>query len=284
MPPSPMSTHTIHAAVVRSTGSSLGTVCLSASILTIIRGLTLIALFLCRLPAYIPPRAFFLINGIRLAVGYLNSVTVALSKYALVYSGLTGDAFMPSARRAKALTASVEAKATQSRKKYSAEGEPWVLPCSYDSFSQGLHAAPLTLLTVAPLTLSFPFALLTYLFVAHTLGSPDSALGASVLAGTVTALVGLFCVGLVKDAADTLYVCYCIDKDIGEMKREEVFIVVGRLKIPLFESDPHDSFHSLTPISGTRLLRVRVSLVALHKLSHRNLKRFYRYRHTLHHI
>lgn len=134
MPPSPMSTHTIHAAVVRSTGSSLGTICLSASILTIIRVLTFIALFLNRLPAYIPPRAFFLINGIRLAVGYLDGVTMALSKYALVYSGLTGDAFMPSARRAKALTVSVEAKVTQSRKKYSAESKLFLLLCSYASF------------------------------------------------------------------------------------------------------------------------------------------------------
>ncbi|KXN91452.1 hypothetical protein AN958_00714 [Leucoagaricus sp. SymC.cos] len=206
LPLPPMSTHTIHAAVVRSTGSSLGTICLSALILTIIRLLTLFTLFLDRLPGYIPPRAFFLVNGIRLAVGYLDGVTTALSKYALVYSGLTGDPFMPSARRAKALTASVEAKMKQGRKKFGAE-------------------PPLTLLTVAPLTLSFPFALLTYLFVAHTLNSPDSALGASVLAGTVTALVGLFCVGLVKDTADTLYVCYCIDKDIGEQKREEVFIL-----------------------------------------------------------
>lgn len=138
-------------------------------------------------------------------------------------------------------------------------------------------------MTVAPLTLSFPFALLTYLFVAHTLGSPDSALGASVLAGTVTALVGLFCVGLVKDAADTLYVCYCIDKDIGEMKREEVFIVVGRLISP-YLSLISMILSSLIPMFGTRLLRLRVSLVALHKLSHRNLKRLYRYHHILHHI
>ncbi|KAF9446408.1 hypothetical protein P691DRAFT_783756 [Macrolepiota fuliginosa MF-IS2] len=204
LPPPPMSTHTIHAAIVRSTGPSLGTVCLSALILTIIRLLTLFTLFLERLPTYIPPRAFFLVNGIRLAVGYLDGVTTALSKYALVYSGLTGDAFMPSARRARALTTSVEAKIKQGRKKFSSE-------------------PPLTLLTVAPLTLSFPFALLTYLFVAHTLGAPNQALGASVLAGGVTALVGLFCVGLVKDTADTLYLCYCIDKDIGERKREEVF-------------------------------------------------------------
>jgi len=82
---------------------------------------------------------------------------------------------------------------------------------------------PLTLLTVAPLTLTFPFALTTYLFVAHTLSAPDQALGASLLAGGVTALVGLFCVGLVKDTADTLYICYCIDKDTGDKRRDEVF-------------------------------------------------------------
>jgi hypothetical protein len=118
-----MSTHTIHAAVFRSTGPSLGTICLSALILTIIRLLTLFTLFLDRIPAYIPPRAYFLVNGVRLAVGYLDGVTMALSKYALVYAGLTGDPFMPSARRAKALTASVEEKMKQGRKKFGAERE-----------------------------------------------------------------------------------------------------------------------------------------------------------------
>ena len=64
---------------------------------------------------------------------------------------------------------------------------------------------------MAPLTLTFPFALITYLFVAHTLGAPDSALSASLLAGGVTALVGLFCIGLVKDtyvARPSLLKCY----------------------------------------------------------------------------
>jgi hypothetical protein len=60
--------------------------------------------------------------------------------------------------------------------------------------------APLALLTISPLTLSFPFALLTYLFVAHTIGAPNEAFGAALLAGGVTSLVGLFCVGLVRDA------------------------------------------------------------------------------------
>jgi len=59
--------------------------------------------------------------------------------------------------------------------------------------------APLAMLTIAPLTMTLPFALMTYLFVAHTLSAPEQALGAALLAGGVSALVGLFCVGLVKD-------------------------------------------------------------------------------------
>jgi hypothetical protein len=62
-----------------------------------------------------------------------------------------------------------------------------------------LLLAPLALLTITPLTMTLPFALTTYLFVAHTLNAPDQALGAALLAGGVTSLVGLFCVGLVKD-------------------------------------------------------------------------------------
>ncbi|KAF5368765.1 hypothetical protein D9615_010409 [Tricholomella constricta] len=203
-PPPPTSTHTIHAALTRSTGPSIGTIVLSALLLTIIRMLTLLTLFLQRLPLYIPARAFFLVSGIRMAAGYLETATTALSKYALIYSGLTGDPFMNSARRARALTSGVEAKAGRSGRK---GGEP-----------------PLMLLTVAPLTLTFPFALTTYLFVAHTLNAPEQALGAAMLAGGVTALVGLFCVGLVQDTADTLYICYCIDKDIGQRRQEEVFV------------------------------------------------------------
>ncbi|KAG6811715.1 hypothetical protein H0H92_006172, partial [Tricholoma furcatifolium] len=203
--PPPTSTHTIHAALTRSTGPSLGTIALSALILTAIRIFTLLILFLNRLPVYIPARAFFLVTGIRMVVGYLESVTTALSKYALVYAGLTGDPFMNSARRARALTNGIEAKSGRNaRKGYGSE-------------------PPLLLLTIAPLTLTFPFALTTYLFVAHTLNAPDQALRAALLAGGVTALVGLFCVGLVQDTADTLWICYCIDKDMGQARRQEVF-------------------------------------------------------------
>ncbi|KAF4614561.1 hypothetical protein D9613_002534 [Agrocybe pediades] len=70
----------------------------------------------------------------------------------------------------------------------------------------------LSLLTLSPLTMTLPSALLSYLFVAHTLGAPHEALGVALLAGGTTLLVGAFCTGLVGDVADTLFLCYCIDK------------------------------------------------------------------------
>jgi hypothetical protein len=137
--------------------------------------------------------------GMAMAVGMLENVTTALSKYALVYTGLTGDAFFPSARRARALTAAVESSPEGTyMRKFKSERQSRLVQTNLFR-SNVLPTAPLTLLTVAPLTLSFPFALATYLFVAHTLGAPEQALGAAVLAGGVTALVGLFCVGLIKD-------------------------------------------------------------------------------------
>lgn len=204
-PPPPTSTHIIHAALTRATQPSLGSVVLSALIIAGLRLLGLLTAGLRTLPYYLPPYLRLLSVGAGMAVGYLENVTGTLSKYALVYMGLTGDPFFPSARRARALTAAVESSSVVNyRRRFKTEPS-------------------LTILTVAPLTLTFPFALGTYLFVAHTLDAPDQALPAALLAGAVTALVGLFCVGLVRDTADTLYICYCIDKDVGERHRDEVF-------------------------------------------------------------
>ncbi|KAG6331585.1 hypothetical protein ID866_7505 [Astraeus odoratus] len=208
-PPLPTDTHIIHAALFRATYPSLGSIVISALILAGIRLLNLLTIALRLLPSYFPltlrPWLQPLTVGAGMAVAYLETVTSSLSRYALVYTGLTGDPFFPSARRARALTVAVETSSVgRFRRKFKSEPQ-------------------LTMLTYAPLTLTFPFALLTYLFVAHTLGAPNSALGASVLAGGVTALVGLYCVGLVKDTADVLYLCYCIDKDSGLKRREEVF-------------------------------------------------------------
>ncbi|KAG7092974.1 hypothetical protein E1B28_009275 [Marasmius oreades] len=221
-------THNIHAALTRSTGSSLGTVVLSALILTAIRLIGLLTIFLDRLPEWIDAlggwvarvarggissiftggiggvarttfaRGTFmgvLVSITRAAVGYLEGVTLNLSKYAVIYAGLTGEEFWVSARRGSALTAMVASKSGGVGR---------------------VKEPPLALLTLgAPLTLTFPFALAAYLFVAHTLNAPHEALGTAVLAGGVTALVGTFCVGLVGDGVDTLWMCYCIDRDSG---------------------------------------------------------------------
>ena len=106
-----------------------------------------------------------------------------------------------------------------------------------------LYVVTLAILTFTPLTLTLPFALTAYLFVAHTLNAPGYAPIAALLAGGVTALVGLFCVGLVEDtyviscccydhqltyarSADAMFMCYCIDRDAGVVNQESVFGIV----------------------------------------------------------
>ncbi|KAI0293553.1 plasma-membrane choline transporter-domain-containing protein [Russula brevipes] len=210
-PPHPMDTHRIHAALYRASQPSLGSIALAGLLLTLTRMLLLFTVFLRRVPVYLPIVLRMYTGPLLFAAGYLEDAAGSLSKYALVYVGLTGEGFWVSARRARALVAGAESGTGRFRKNFKSE-------------------PPLTLLRVAPLTLTLPFALTAYLFVAHTLGAPDQALAAALLSGTVTALVGLFCVGLVSDTADTLYLCYCIDKETGDRRRAEVF--------ELFEYDP----------------------------------------------
>ncbi|KAI0031487.1 plasma-membrane choline transporter-domain-containing protein, partial [Vararia minispora EC-137] len=205
--PPPQATHTIHASLYRATHPSLGTIALSALLLACVRMLSATALLLRRAPAYLPLSVKIyagpVIYGMGIAAGWLENWVGRFGHYVLVYVGITGAGFWASVGRSAGLTA-VDKRAETWRRRFQTE-------------------PPLTLLTVTPLTLTLPFALSTYLFVARTLNAPDQALEAAFLAGGVTALVGLFCVGLVKDTADTLYLCYCIDKEAGERRRAEVF-------------------------------------------------------------
>jgi hypothetical protein len=80
-------------------------------------------------------------------------------------------------------------------------------------------------LGIAPLTLTLPLALKAYLFVAHTLEAPDQALEAALLAGSITAPVGLFCVGLVSGVYIQLILLpldRCPDPGAGNKRRCEV--------------------------------------------------------------
>lgn len=124
--PLPGDTHTIHAALMRAAYPSLGSIVLSALILTGVRLLGLLILALRLFPLYLPlvlrPWCQPVIMASSMAVAYLESVTMSLSKYALVYTGLTGDPFFVSARRARALTAAIEsASAGRYRRKFKTE-------------------------------------------------------------------------------------------------------------------------------------------------------------------
>ena len=70
-------------------------------------------------------------------------------------------------------------------------------------------------------------AVVTYLFTAHTLESPFHAPIAAVLGGLLCSLVVWFSTCLVVDVADTLYLCYCLDREAGVQHSKVVFGAVS---------------------------------------------------------
>lgn len=188
---------TTTAALFRATGPAFGSVAVAALFLSASQGLALATLALQRIttPPAIPPALNPLAVPLRMLVAVLRS----LSNYALVYVGIAGEPFFPAARRARALT---------SVRRPIARGDYTVL------------STLLLLSAVAAGTLS---ALGTYLFVAHTLRAPESAPFSAWIAGAVTFLVMWYSVGLVDDIADTLYVCYCLERDAGSETCREAF-------------------------------------------------------------
>ncbi|KZV81318.1 hypothetical protein EXIGLDRAFT_731424 [Exidia glandulosa HHB12029] len=188
---------TTTAALFRATGPSFGSVAVAALFLSAARALGLATLVVYRVttPPAVPP----MFNPLVIPLRLLGNLLRSLSNFALVYVGLTGEAFFPAARRARALT---------SIRRPIARSDYTVL------------STLLLLSAAAAGTLS---ALGTYLFVAHTLSAPGSAPFSAWLAGAVTFLVAWYSVGLVDDIADTLYVCYCLERDSGSEICREAF-------------------------------------------------------------
>ncbi|CAK5274784.1 unnamed protein product [Mycena citricolor] len=80
-----------------------------------------------------------------------------------------------------------------------------------------------------PYMLALPFALMVYLRAAGDREGEEgvsyadqqrAAIGAAILAGAVCAAVSLFCAGVVRDCADTLYICHLIDRTTGNTTRD----------------------------------------------------------------
>jgi hypothetical protein len=127
-PPPPMDTHRIHAALYRALQPSLGSIALASLLLTLTRMLLLFTVFLRRVPVYLPIALRVYTGPLLFAAGYLEDAAGSLSKYALVYVGLTGEGFWVSARRARALVAGAEREAGRFRKTFKSEGECYLTP------------------------------------------------------------------------------------------------------------------------------------------------------------
>jgi len=192
--------------VHRAMGPSLGTICFASLILTLCQSLNLLLRFLRYITTL--PMVPQIIHPINIPIAVLQNVTQSLSQYALVYAGLTGESFLSSARRSRAVT-SVK--------------RPGIVRKQYSLLS--------TLLTFTSLTLAVPTSLTAYLFTAHSLDRPHHAPIVAFLTGLLTCLTTWFSMGLVIDTADTLYICYCLDKGTSSSNahsKEVAFAFEGR--------------------------------------------------------
>ncbi|KAJ4488543.1 hypothetical protein J3R30DRAFT_951541 [Lentinula aciculospora] len=240
LPPSSFSTKTLHASFHRSTHTSLGSIIISSLILSLMKTLTkafvfgvgfflrgygvgwvswvgaVVLRFWSSIPLPVPllrtiytawsttshlrSLSFNLIQKpilhiLTSAAHSLERTSTKYNGYTLIYVGLTGNGFWVSLRRAGRVSMGTTTAVGR--------GTP---PSSL----------PFSTLTTPLLFLPLPFAYISYLFVLHILSpSPPTASLSALLTAfftlLTTSLVIIFCMGLVEDVRDALWVCYCLD-------------------------------------------------------------------------
>ncbi|KAF7325828.1 hypothetical protein MKEN_00433500 [Mycena kentingensis (nom. inval.)] len=193
----------IHGALLRP----LGPIVLSALFSLILSILSVVQVVLYWLPLALPYRFIAVFADIALSKVHSVGERIGGGRYTGVYCGLTGSSFWDGARGVKELR------------------------------SAGAERAVPSLPLPRPYTLALPFALVAYLRAAGDrdgqgvsyMEQQRAAVVAAVLAGLVCAAVGVFCAGVVRDCADTLYVCHLIDRvaerrpAAGDAEREEIW-------------------------------------------------------------
>ncbi|KAJ7927522.1 hypothetical protein B0H13DRAFT_1970740 [Mycena leptocephala] len=181
----------LHAALLRP----LGPLVLSAIFSLILSGLSLLRVILLYLPLALPYRFIALFADLALTKIHALGERIGGGRYTGVYCGLTGAGFWEGVNGVR----EVREKAPE--------------------------RAPPALPLPRPYTLALPFALFAYLRAAGDREGEEgvsyadqqrAAIAAAVLAGAVCAAVGVFCAGVVRDCADTLYVCHLIDRAAGK--------------------------------------------------------------------
>ncbi|ORY34237.1 plasma-membrane choline transporter-domain-containing protein [Naematelia encephala] len=182
------------AAVHRATGTSLGSVCLGAGIVATVRVVGRSAAEMKRITSpksKILPSPLSFLSNLAPVFAVIAGVLDQLNGYALVYVGITGEAFWPSARRAVGLAGK----------------------------RKGGRLLDYTLikllLTLSSTTMGLFTATAGYLYMTHSLGNPGYAPVAALLCGGLPFLAIRACASVLGDAADSLFICHQIDREIG---------------------------------------------------------------------
>ncbi|WVQ93672.1 hypothetical protein IAU59_000748 [Kwoniella sp. CBS 9459] len=182
------------AAVHRATGTSLGSVCIGAGIVASVRVVGRSAAELKRVTnpkSKILPTPLHFLTALAPVFTIIAGVLDQLNGYALVYVGITGEAFWPSARRAVGLAG---------RRK---GGK--LLDYTYIKL----------LLTISSTAVGFFTATAGYLYMTHSLSNPGYAPIAALLCGGLPFLAVRAGAAVLGDVADALFICYMIDREAG---------------------------------------------------------------------
>ncbi|EST09511.2 Choline transporter-like protein [Kalmanozyma brasiliensis GHG001] len=187
----PDPTEVVRVSFARATGPALGTICMSALILSIVKTLTVVAETARRIsdaatqrrvPKFLQP----LTHVVVLLAG-LGAVLQGYSNLALVYVGVTGDGFWTAAKKSAQLV--------------SRRGVQGVM--------EGLVVN--LVLDLTAIALSFLAGLVGFLFSAHQLHVPADAPLVGLLCALLPYWTLRLCADVLSNASDTLYLCYAID-------------------------------------------------------------------------
>lgn len=215
----PAATETTRLAILRASGPALGSICASALILTISRtSIFLLSGFrrlttparLAKLPLPLPPAVNAAIIGGLISLGQaelLGALLAWLGRFGggadvQVLVGVSGHGVWSCARRVPGL---VNSRRTDRYKRTGRE---------YRLLTNVQFATALALGVFASIG--------GYIFAAHALSDPAYAPLAAALVGAGTCASVRFGVGIVDDAADTLFMLYCLDYEAGLTPRQDV--------------------------------------------------------------
>lgn len=187
----PNPTEVVRVSFARATGPALGSICMSALILAIVKTMTLVAETARRISdATTNRRVPKILQPLTHIVGLLAGLSAVLQSYsdlALIYVGVTGDGFWTAAKKSAQLV---------SRRGVHGVMEGLVINLMLD---------------LTAIALSFLAGLVGFLFSAHQLHVPADAPLVGLLCALLPYWTLRLCADVLSNASDTLYLCYAID-------------------------------------------------------------------------